>query len=240
MKLRTPLPTSGDRTRGWTRPVRRSALAVLTSAAVLGVAGCSVFSPPTVLKPYAPSDGSQTRVGGVEVRNVLLVSTGVDQPGVLSAVLVNSGDQIADVSVSVDVEAGTPTTQSYTLAENAALHIGDPEAVSQDAASTAGAESANDQRVAWLQVPQVPVVPGQTVPVSFTVGGEEASVNAQVLLPCFEYATLTPTAAPAAGADAETGTGTGTATAATPSPTITCGPALGEEGLLSDEGEGEE
>ncbi|MEZ0491356.1 hypothetical protein AB2L28_03815 [Kineococcus sp. TBRC 1896] len=224
MKLRTPLLTSGDRTR----LVRRSALAVLTSAAVLGVSGCSVFSPPTVLKPYAPSDGSQTTVGDVAIRNVLVVSSGVDEPGVLSAVLVNTGTGTADVSVSVDVDAGPPATESYTLAENASLHIGDPRAAVENVSPVAD-DAGNEQRVSWIQVPQVPVVPGKTVPVSFTVGGQEASVNAQVLLPCFEYATLTPTADPSA-------TATATATAgASPSPTVTCGPATGEEGLLSDE-----
>ena len=240
MKLRTPLLTGGVPTRGWTRPVRRSALAVVTSAAVLGVAGCSVFSPPTVLKPYAPSDGSQTAVGGVEVRNVLLVSSGVDQPGVLSAVLVNSGDEAADVSVSVDVDAGSPTTERFTVAQNASLHIGDPGAVAVAGAPTDDDAGAQEQ-VAWLQVPQVPVVPGQTVPVTFTVDGQDASVNAQVLRPCFEYAAVTPTApapSPSGTAGAE-GTGAAPA-AATPSPTISCGPPQGEEqGLLDEESDGE-
>lgn len=255
MKLRTPLLTSGVPTRGWTRPVRRSALAVVTSAAVLGVAGCSVFSPPTVLKPYAPSDGSQTTVGGVEVRNVLMVSSGVDEPGVLSAVLVNSGSSPADVSVSVDVDAGSPTTEQFTIAQNASVHIGDPGAVADTSAATTDDDAGNREKVAWLQVPQVPVVPGQTVPVTFTVNGENASVNAQVLRPCFEYATVTPTvpaptssatSSPGATAGAEgTATASGTpstsTTSASASPTISCGPVTGEEqGLLGEDQEGGE
>ncbi|GAB3452884.1 hypothetical protein AB1207_23365 [Kineococcus endophyticus] len=258
MKLRTPLLTSGVPTRGWTRPVRRSALAVVTSAAVLGVAGCSVFSPPTVLKPYAPSDGSQTTVGGVEVRNVLMVSSGVDEPGVLSAVLVNSGSAPADVSVSVDVDAGSPTTEQFTVAQNASVHIGDPGAVADDAASTDD-DAGDQEQVAWLQVPQVPVVPGQTVPVTFTVNGQNASVNAQVLRPCFEYATVTPTvpaptstptstatSSPGATEGAEgtptaTGTPSTSTSSAAASPTISCGPVTGEEqGLLGEDEEGGE
>lgn len=256
MKLRTPLLTSGVPTRGWTRPVRRSALAVVTSAAVLGVAGCSVFSPPTVLKPYAPSDGSQTTVGGVEVRNVLMVSSGVDEPGVLSAVLVNSGSAPADVSVSVDVDAGSPTTEQFTIAQNASVHIGDPGAVADTSAATTDDDAGNREKVAWLQVPQVPVVPGQTVPVTFTVNGENASVNAQVLRPCFEYATVTPTVPAPTSTATSSGTSSpgategaeGTATAsATPStsttsasasPTISCGPVTGESSSSEEGGEG--
>jgi hypothetical protein len=223
VKLRTPLLTSGDRTR----LVRRSALAVVTSAAVLGVAGCSVFSPPTVLKPYAPSDGSQTALEGVEIRNVLMVSSGVDEPGVLSAVLVNSGTEAANVSVSVDVDAGSPTTQSYFIPQNASLHIGDPGAVADNVSSTDD-DTGDDEEVAWLQVPQVPVIPGQTVPVTFTINGQNASVNAQVLRPCFDYATVTPTV-PASQPTASA--------SASPSASIQCGPPT-ESSSSSGNGEG--
>lgn len=200
----------------------------MTAAATLGVAGCSVFSPATVLKPYEPSDGAGTSLEGVQIRNVLLVSSGVDEPGVLSAVLVNSGDQAQDVSVAVDVDAGSAASQSYSLDPGASVRIGDPTAGAPDTAATDDG-SGPGQQVAWLQVPQVPVTPGQTVPVTFTVSGQEAKVDAQVMLPCFEYATITPTA-PAP---------TGTATAsATPSPSVTCGPAVGEDQTNQDESEG--
>lgn len=198
------------------RPVaQRSALAVVTVAATVGVAGCSVFSPATVLQPYEPSDGTGGAVGGVQVRNALVVSSGVDEPGVLSVVLVNSSQDPATVSVSVDVDAGTPSASSYFLAAGSTLHLGDPSAVAEDAGEDG---PGNGDQVGWLQVPQVPVTPGETVPVTFRVAGQAQAIQTPVVLPCFEYATITPTAP------------SDTATAAAPSSaSVTCGPAVDEE-----------
>jgi hypothetical protein len=195
---------------------QRSAFAVVTLAATIGVAGCAVFSPATVLKPYEPSDGTGTTVGGVKVRNTLVVSSGVDEPGVLSVVLVNPGPDPATVSVSVDVDAGAPAAQSFFLAPGSSLHLGDPSAVADDAAATDD-DSGTQSQVGWVQVPQVPVTPGETVPVTFRVDGQAQAVQAPVVLPCFEYAAITPTA-PSDTASAS----------ATPSPSVTCGPAVGE------------
>ena len=81
--------------------------ALVTAVSVLGVAGCSVFSPATVLKPYQPSDGTGTSVAGVSVRNVLVVSSGVDQPGVVSLVLVNGTQADATKAASATTGGGT-------------------------------------------------------------------------------------------------------------------------------------
>lgn len=204
----------------------------MTAAATLGVAGCSVFSPATVLKPYEPSDGVGTTLGSVKVRNVLLVSSGVDQPGVLSAVLVNDGTEAQDVDVSVEVDAGSAGSRTFSVPQGGSVHIGDPSGVNDDTSATDD-DSGTETSTTWLQVPQVPVTPGETVPVTFSVGGQQATVDAQVLLPCFEYATITPTA-PAA-----TATATGSATsspseAATPSPSVTCGPQVGVDNTAED------
>jgi len=190
--------------------------AVLTVAATVGLAGCSVFSPPTVLKPYEPSDGTGGELEGVQIRNVLVVSGGVDEPGVLAAVLVNSGEEDASVSVSVDVDAGSATAQSYFVAAGSSLHIGDPVAVAEDTATTDD-DSGSQQEVGWLQVPQVPVTPGETVPVTFRISGAASQFQAPVMLPCFEYATITPT--PSAE---ET-------TPVTETDPVTCGPEVGAE-----------
>jgi hypothetical protein len=201
---------------------QRSALAVVTLAATIGVAGCSVFSPATVLKPYEPSDGTGATVGGVQVRNALVVSSGVDEPGVLSVVLVNASQEPATVSVSVDVDAGTPSAQSFFLAAGSSLHLGDPSAVAAGSAATDD-DSGNQSEVGWLQVPQVPVTPGETVPVTFRVDGQAQAIQAPVVLPCFEYAAITPTAP------------SDTATAsATPSASVTCGPAVDDEAAHSE------
>ena len=203
LRLRRPVPTA-----------RRSALAVVTAAATLGLAGCSVFSPAVVLQPYQPSDGLGGAIGGLDLRNVLVIASDVDEPGVLTAVVVNASDEPATVSVSIDVDAGEPAAQSFFVDARTSLRLGDPGAVAEDdAADDAGRGS----QLGWVQVPQIPVSPGETVPVTFRVGGESQTIEAPVHLPCFEYATITPTA-PAAEPTA----------AATPSSSVTCGPVPGE------------
>lgn len=214
LRLRRPVPAA-----------RRSALALAVAATTLGLAGCSVFSPATVLKPYEPSDGSGAVLQGVQIRNALVVSSAVDEPGVLSVTLVNSTQEDASVEVAVDVAAGTSSGQSFLVPAGGVVQIGDPSAAdgTTPAADTA---AGNQVRPGWVQIPQVPVVPGQTVPVTFGIGGESTELAAPVVLPCFEYAPITPT--PVASATASP----------TPSASVTCGPALGEEGLLPDQGEG--
>ena len=54
---------------------RRAASVVLASAVVLlSTAGCTFFAPQTTLKPYDPSDGVNTQIGDVYIRNVLLLT----------------------------------------------------------------------------------------------------------------------------------------------------------------------
>ncbi|NAZ75256.1 hypothetical protein GTQ99_07440, partial [Kineococcus sp. T13] len=173
----------------------RSAVALVTVASTLGIAGCSVFSPAIIHEPYDPSDGIGTAVGDVAIRNALVVSSGIDEPGVLSVVFVNSGDDEATVGVSVDVDAGSAPAQTFTVPAGATVQIGDPSAGAGD--TTVGeAIGGPAQQSGWVQIPQVPVLPGQTVPMTFTVAGTDRAVEAPVVLPCFEYALLTPTPAP--------------------------------------------
>lgn len=205
------------------RSARTSAAALVTAVSVLGVAGCSVFSPATVLKPYQPSDGTGTSVAGVSVRNVLVVSSGVDQPGVVSLVLVNGTEADASVEVSVDVDAGGAPAQTFDVPTGRTFQIGDASAVTEQAEASVDGKSTTAPLVGWVQIPQVPAVPGETVPMTFTVGGESVQVNAPVVLPCNEYSAITPTAAPGA---------TATASAAP----VDCEPATGEdEGGEADE-----
>lgn len=53
---------------------RRAASVVLASVVLLSTAGCTFFAPQTTLKPYDPSDGVNTQIGDVYIRNVLLLT----------------------------------------------------------------------------------------------------------------------------------------------------------------------
>jgi hypothetical protein len=74
--------------------------AVAVSATLLG--GCSLWARDLTLEVYAPSDGLQSDdLGDVLVRNVLVVSEGSGEPGVVSGALVSRADQDTDVLVEV-------------------------------------------------------------------------------------------------------------------------------------------
>lgn len=53
---------------------RRAASVVLAAAVLLSTAGCTFFAPQTTLKPIDPSDGVNTQIGDVYIRNVLLLA----------------------------------------------------------------------------------------------------------------------------------------------------------------------
>ncbi|MCI3927265.1 hypothetical protein MO973_44545 [Paenibacillus sp. TRM 82003] len=196
---------------------QRAAVALVTVASTLGVAGCSTFSPAVVLRPYDPSDGKNVTVAGVEVRNALVVASGVDEPGVVSVTLVNSTLEDVSVTVSADVGAGQAPTETFAISPGRLVQVGAPAAVGEPAAGAADPSDADELRPAWVQIPQVPVYPGETFPLTFQVAGESVEVDAPVLLPCFEYAPITPTAAPDPGVE----------TAAAAQEGVECGPPLG-------------
>ncbi|WP_432483789.1 hypothetical protein [Kineococcus esterisolvens] len=202
---------------------QRSAVALVTVASTLGVAGCSTFSPAVVLRPYDPSDGKNASIAGaVEVRNALVVSSGLDEPGVVSVTLVNGSREDVSVTVGADVDAAGLSAdeapeQTFTVPAGQLVQIGSPEALVPGEALPERPE----QAPAWMQIPQVPVHTGETLPLVFTSAGESIEVAAPVLLPCFEYDFLTPTAA-ATSPGEET----------VPAAEVECGPALGEGGLI--------
>lgn len=204
----------------------RSAAAVAISVVSLsGVAGCAVFSPPTVLRPYQPSDGLSTTVGDVSVRNALVVSGSAGQPGVVSAALVNSGEQAAQVTVTVDT-GSTPTSSTFTVAPGTSFTIGS----GGGAANLTGGDVESDT-TGWMQVPTVTEVPGALVPMTFATGGATASLDAPIVRPCFAYANLTPT--PSAG-------GSATPSASpTPSPSDTCQPQVGKDEVQGESDDGD-
>lgn len=76
-----------------------SALA-LAAAITLGATGCSLFAHESTLHPYAPSDGVETTVDGVGVRNLLLVA---DESGENFNVVftgVNNTESPADIRIN--------------------------------------------------------------------------------------------------------------------------------------------
>lgn len=151
-------------------------LAAVAIGASLLLSGCSEFSPQTTQLHYAPSDGAQTDLGAVGIRNALfVVGDPATEQSPANAVLtvVNSGSDAATVELS-----SASGNTSVQVPARSSVAIGPEKATT------------------W-ELPQVGAAVGLSVPVTITVGQEQQVLQVPVLdgtLP--EYATLAP-AAPA-------------------------------------------
>ncbi|MEO7123937.1 MAG: hypothetical protein ABI400_12640 [Lacisediminihabitans sp.] len=76
---------------------RRAASVVLAAAVLLSTAGCTFFAPQTTLKPYDASDGVNTQIGDVYIRNVLLLVNDTGDASLLANV-VNETDNGVNVT----------------------------------------------------------------------------------------------------------------------------------------------
>ncbi len=76
---------------------RGAASVILAAAVLMSTAGCTFFAPQTTLKPYDPSDGVNTQIGDVYIRNVLLL-VGQDGDASLLANVVNETDNGVNVT----------------------------------------------------------------------------------------------------------------------------------------------
>lgn len=85
---------------------RTAALAAVASAGLL-LSGCSFVAPNTAIQPYAPADGLQAELGDVLVRNMLVVSEGDGEAGLLVGALVNRGEE----DTTVELEVGGTTAE---------------------------------------------------------------------------------------------------------------------------------
>ncbi|UOQ56496.1 DNA modification methylase [Leucobacter allii] len=87
----------------------------LAAALALGATGCSLIAPQGTLEPYAPSDGIDVSVGGVHVRNIMLIAdeTGENFNVVFGAV--NSTGAPQDVTISFTGEGSSRAAAEFTV-----------------------------------------------------------------------------------------------------------------------------
>lgn len=80
--------------------LRLTASVLAAGAMIASVSGCGLVAPQGTMDPYAPSDGVDVSVAGIDIRNILLVSddTGGVQNIVFSAVNQTGEDQALAVS----------------------------------------------------------------------------------------------------------------------------------------------
>lgn len=81
---------------------RRSKVAMATAAlgiSLLSVTGCGYINPQQTSQQYSASDGVHADLGPLQLRNILIVSAGEDQPGRVLGAVYNSSSEDADLTI---------------------------------------------------------------------------------------------------------------------------------------------
>ena len=165
---RTPLAA---RSAGRPSPLRRL-VPVAALGAALALSACQTQSPVQTDASYMPADGVSVDLGVVQVRDLVVISTGKDKPGVLSAAVSNT--------------SGDSQRLAFAL----------PQAQPVYAESAANSEARLSEGT-QVQLPSVPVSPGDVVTLTVQSPTAPAAVVTVPVLPASGYyATLAPSAAP--------------------------------------------
>jgi hypothetical protein len=154
-------------------PVQRGKLAIAAAAigvGLLSVTGCGFVNAQQTTHQYSASDGIKADLGPLQLRNILIVASGENEPGRVIGAVFNQSS--SDATLTVSGANGAQT--EIPVKANGETFLND----TADAAilSTAG------------------VIPGGLVPITIRSGSDSATVNVPVLdgtLP--EYAKYLPT-----------------------------------------------
>ena len=141
-------------------PKKRVQQALVAGSAVLallGATGCSATSLQATTLEYAASDGIVENVGPVQLRNILIITSGEGEPGTLLGTMFNESDS----PVQVSIDAGNESSQ-ITIEANGKY-------VFEDEVDDDGT----------LQ--DVSEIPGALVDLEFTVDSESETFRVPVL-----------------------------------------------------------
>ena len=173
--LRVSSLTSRLRRTGM-RPGRRplAALAAVGVGTALALGACSTQSPAQTTVEYQPGDGIDVNLGAVQARGLVLVSAAKGAAGVLIGSLINSGSD--------------PVTVTFLTAEQAQG--------STSTGPTMQLKGNVQQPISGVQIPNVPVAPGDLTNIVLQTKAGQVFANVPVLLPDGYYSSYTPTAVP--------------------------------------------
>lgn len=87
---------------------RTTAAVVIAGAVMVLTAGCNFISPQTTTEIYDASDGVNTTVGDIEVRNAIVFTENGDEAS-LSVVVINNGSSAANVKFQYQALGSTET-----------------------------------------------------------------------------------------------------------------------------------
>ncbi|MEA5456476.1 hypothetical protein SPF06_17230 [Sinomonas sp. JGH33] len=184
-------------------PAMRAALAAALGVGLLTATGCGYINPQQTSIQYSASDGVRADVGTVQLRNVLIASSGkagsastpsADAPGRLLGSLYNTSGQDASVVLS------TPSSGSVRvdIPKNGTLHL--------------------EQNPNPVTFSHVGGLPGSLVDVKVTVDGKTQEVQIPVLDGTLDqYRQYIPTPTPTATSSASGSASSSASASATPS-----------------------
>jgi hypothetical protein len=89
---------------------RRGKLAMATAAlgiALLSVTGCGYINPQQTTEHYSASDGTQADLGPLQLRNMMIISDGQNNPGRVIGAVYNTSSN--DVKLTIDGASGSQT-----------------------------------------------------------------------------------------------------------------------------------
>lgn len=137
--------------------IRIASSIALAAALALGATGCSLFAPQGTTVPYAPSDGIDVNVEGVDVRNIMLIAdeTGENFNVVFTAMNRTGEDQ--DVAVNFVSEDGGSARAEFAV-PNGTTKFGNPAGATAPVLVTVAGLAAGDTIPAYFQVAGAPEV----------------------------------------------------------------------------------
>lgn len=109
---------------------RHGKVAMATAAlgiSLLSVAGCGYINPQQTNHQYSASDGIVTDLGPLELRNILIVSNGEDEPGRVLGAVFNSSSE--DVTLTISGAKGSETQIPVKAGSNTLLNESSDEAI---------------------------------------------------------------------------------------------------------------
>lgn len=172
--------------------VQRGKLAMAAAAigvGLLSVTGCGFVNAQQTSHQYAASDGIKEDVGPVQLRNLLIVSTGSDKPGRVVGAVFNTSS--SDVTLTLNGASGSQTQIQVKANSSTLLNDSTDEAI----LSRAGA------------------APGALAPVTATVSGVSREIKVPVVDGSLaEYRGYLPAGATPTGTATSTGTASPKAT----------------------------
>ncbi|MDJ0357905.1 hypothetical protein [Paenarthrobacter sp. PH39-S1] len=94
---------------------QRISLIALIGVGALAVSGCSYINPQSTGQIYSASDGVRTDLGKLELRNILVVSSGKDKPGRIIGAVFNTSD--TGITLTISGSGGSQTRISVKANE---------------------------------------------------------------------------------------------------------------------------